>query len=357
MKLTASNLVRAIAQLPPKITINYVHKRTKTKVEVSEICEPEGPIWIRRYPRKGVLSRDDARPEPISTQMLWRLANAFVPGEPRNVERIFGGSYNTRSALEALLVHTPEFYYCYPGRNEVINDIPTVKKGHMHIVWRPDIPHQNGLMIKIETHAVISELPAADVVYDAIVPAPLDDIEEDLGVGIHRRHSQIQVLLYEIGKQLGYRTWIALNDRGIQYRGRPLAEYNGIVSSLDEEAVISAFPNAVRAALRIDCIWFREQTVMPAVLEVEHSTGVRSGLTRMKNLQLKIPAYNNTRWVIAADDAARNDVLVKAHEPQFESLKAKFFPYSAIEELYILCQKRKISGITDDFLDCFMESI
>ncbi len=357
MKLTASNLVRAIAQLPPKAAFNYVHKQTKTKVEVSEVCEPEGPIWIRRFPLKEALSRDDARPEPISIQMLWRLANAFIPGEPINVDRIFGGSYNTRSAVEALLVHTPEFYYCYPGRNEVINDIPKVRPGHKHIVWRPDIPHQNGLMLEIETHAVISELPVADVVYDAIIPAPLEEIEEDLGIDIHRRHSQIQVLLYEIGKQLGYRTWIALNDRGIQYKGRPLAEYNGIVSSLDDEPVISAFPNAARAALRIDCIWFREQTVMPAVIEVEHSTRVRSGLTRMKNLQLKIPAYNNTRWIIAADDTARNDVIVKAREPQFETLKVKFLPYSAIEELYKLCQRRKIYGITDDFLDCFMEPI
>jgi type II restriction enzyme len=358
MRLTASNIVRAIEQLSPRTIFNYVHKQTKTKVEVVEIGGPEGPIWIKRYPRKGVPKREDAAAEPISVQMLWRIANSLRPGNPINVDRIFGGSYNTRSALEALLAHTPEFYYCYPGRNEVINGIPEVKRGHKHLVWRPDLPpHDNGRMFPIETEAVISELPAPDVVYDAILPADPDEVGEYLGVDIHRRHSQIQVLLYEIGKQLGFRTWIAVNDRGIKYKGRPLAEYEGIVSSLENEAVIANFPNATRAAVRVDCIWFQDQTAMPAVIEVEHSTRVTSGLTRMKNLQLKIPSYETTRWVIAADDTARNDVLAKSHEPQFESLKVKFFPYSAIEELYHLCQRRKISGVTDKFLDCFMESL
>lgn len=32
-----------------------------------------------------------------------------------------------------------------------------------------------------------------------------------------------------------------------------------------------------------------------------------------------------------------------------------FFPYSAIEELYALCQRRKIRGVSKEFLDCYME--
>jgi len=32
-----------------------------------------------------------------------------------------------------------------------------------------------------------------------------------------------------------------------------------------------------------------------------------------------------------------------------------YFPYSSVEELYSLCQRRKVKGITEDFLDCFME--
>lgn len=354
-KLTASNIVRAIAQLPRRRAYNYVSNRTKTKVEVADITEPEGPISILRYGTKTVPRREDAEREQMSTQMIWRLANALHPGIPINVERIFGGSYNTRSALEALLAHTPEFYYCYPGRNEIINDVPIVRRGHKHIVWRPDLPHENGVAHEIETNMVVSEMPTLDVVYDAIVPPDIQGAGEALDIEIQRRHSQIQVALYEIGKQLGFRTWIAQNDRGIEYKGRRLGELDGVVVSLDDERVISAFDNAVQAALMIDCIWFRNQRFMPAVIEVEHSTRVRSGLTRMKNLQDRLPSYDTTRWVIAASDEDRNEVLAKCNEPQFRSLNAKFFPYSAIEELYLLCQRRKIKGVSDEFLDCYME--
>ena len=300
-------------------------------------------------------SRADADREPISVQMLWRLANSFQPGAPINFDRVFGGSYNTRSALEALLAHAPDFYYCYPGRNEVINGIPKVKRGHKHLVWRPDLPHENGMSAKIETEVVISELPAPDVIYDAIVPAPGSGSDVDLGVDVQRRHSQIQVLLYEIGKQFGFRTWIANNDRGIRYKGITLGELDGVVVSLEDENVISAFDHAVQAALTIDCIWFKNQRFMPAVIEVEHSTRVTSGLTRMKKLQDRLPPYDNTRWVIAAADEDRKEVLSKTNEPQFRSLNARFFPYSAIEELYLLCQRRKIRGVSDEFLDCYME--
>ena len=42
-----------------------------------------------------------------------RVSNAINPGEPFNIDRILGASYNTRSVLETLIALTPEFYYCY----------------------------------------------------------------------------------------------------------------------------------------------------------------------------------------------------------------------------------------------------
>lgn len=201
---------------------------------------------------------------------------------------------------------------------------------------------------------VISEMPTVDAVYDALI-LPEGGPEEGINIDIQRRHAQIQVALYEIGKQLGFRIWIAQNDKGIKYKGSKLGELEGVVISLDGERVISAFDNAVRAALLIDCIWFRNTRFMPAVIEIEHTTGVRSGLTRMKNLQDTLPRYDDTLWVIAAPDEDRNEVLAKCNELQFQSLNARFFPYSAIEELYLLCQRRKIRGVTEEFLDCYME--
>ncbi|MCG8578274.1 MAG: hypothetical protein MI866_00055, partial [Bacteroidales bacterium] len=113
---------------------------------------------------------------------------------------------------------------------------------------------------------------------------------------------------------------------------------------------------AIKAALLIDCIWFKNGRLMPAVMEIEHSTGVTSGLTRMKNFYDRFPPFP-TRYVIVAPDEDRNKVVQEANKPQFSDLETKFFPYSAVEELYALCQKRKLKGVTEEFLDCYMETI
>jgi type II restriction enzyme len=287
--------------------------------------------------------------------MIWRLANAIKPNQPINVDRILGASYNTRSVLEALLAHSPQFYYCYPGRIESINNKETIKEGHKHLLWNPDNPHENGIAQRIKTDIVISEIPTLEAYYDSLV-LPSDFKTEALDIEIKRRHAQIQIALYFIGKQLGFRTWIAQNDKGILYQNKKLGEFEGIIAKLDDENLIRAHKEAIKAALLIDCIWFKNGRLMPAVMEIEHSTGVTSGLTRMKNFYDRFPPFP-TRYVIVAADEDRQKVIREATKPQFKELDSKFFPYSAVEELYALCQKRKLKGVTEEFLDCYMEPI
>ena len=95
---------------------------------------------------------------------------------------------------------------------------------------------------------------------------------------------------------------------------------------------------------------------MPAVMEVEHSTGVTSGLARMKNFKDRFPPFP-TRYVIVAPDEDRDKVIREANKPQFRDLNTRFFSYSSVEELFALCQKRKLKGVTEEFLDCYMEPI
>ena len=284
--------------------------------------------------------------------MIWRLANAFKIGQPINVERVYGASYNTRSVIESLLAHTPEFYFCYPGRYETIAGRTTVKKGHKHIVWIPDEPHPSGRLLQREVNVIISEAPPIDALYDSIELPTMSN--SDIDPDLQRTHSLIQASLYGIGKQLGFRTWIANNDRGIIFRGIRIAESEGVISNLANERLISAFTEAIRAALLIDCIWFKNGRLMPAVIEVENSTGVTSGLTRMKNLKDNFADFP-TRYVIAAPDEDRDLVVREANKIQFKELKTKFFPYSAVRELYALCERRQIRGVTDELLDCYME--
>jgi len=295
-KLTASNIVAFINQLDKKATYNYLNPRNKGVIEIVEVELPEGPIRIKRWdPSKGETS-SNKKIEPISSELIWRIANAFAPNQPINFDRVLGGSYNTRSVLEALLAHTSQFHFCYPGRIETTGGTPSIKKGHKHLMWTPDNPHKQGVVSQTETDIVISEIPNLDAFYDSLV-LPSSSKSQELDINIQRRHAQIQIALYFIGLQLNYRTWIAQNDKGILYQNKKLGEFEGVILSLKDEKLMTGYEEAARAALLIDCIWFQNGTLMPAVIEVEHSTGVTSGLSRMKNFKDRFPPFPTRSYV------------------------------------------------------------
>ncbi len=343
-KLTAANLVSAIDSLRKDVSYNYVNSSNANTIRIVRVTKPEGPVVIKR----------GSSEISISVRAIWRLADALSTQEPVNIDRVFGGSYNFRSALEALLAHTPEIYWCQLQRIQPSLNKGEIVEGHKHIIWLPDKPHEKGVMREYKTDMVISEVPSNNVVYDAL---SLPYIPPELDIEIKRRHVQIQIALSAIGFQLGFRTWIARNDQGISYGEKRIADLDGIINTIETENLISPYEGAVQAALHIDCIWFKNGRLMPAVMEVEHSTGVKSGLTRMMQLKSLLPPYSNTRWVIVAPDEDRDKVFREANNQIFHDLDAQYFPYSAVEELYSLCLRRKLSNksVNEEFLDCFME--
>jgi type II restriction enzyme len=356
MNVTAADLANWINQLSKRNVYHYINTSNKGQIEIVRVDLPEGPVVIKRYdPSKGE-TPGSAIEETISSSMLWRVANAIQEDSPVNIDRIVGASYNTRAVLETLLAHTPCFYVSYPGRIEIVNSASTVKKGHKHLLWLPNEPHTIGQMLIKDTDRVISEIPSQQAIYESlVVPTALAD-GSGMDIEVKRRHTQIQIALVLIGLQLGFRSWVAQNDKGIVYNSKKLGEMEGVISSLKDERLLSAFPEAIKALLLIDCIWFKNGRLMPAVMEIEHTTGITSGLTRMKNFQDRYPPYP-TRYAIVAPDEDRPLFLREASKAQFSSLTPLFFSFSAVEELYSLCQRRKIRGVTEEFLDCYMERL
>lgn len=330
-KYTAYNLVRAVSLLPRNTNYNYVNPRTPGLIHIENVNLPAGPIQIRRWnPRKGE-NYVGSSVESISSEMIWRVANAVNLGEPINLDRILGGSYNTRSVLETLMALTPEFYYCYPGRIKDIDGHSSIEHGHKHLIWLPDEPHEQGVLTEKQVpNMAISEIPLQSVTYDNLILPDNMAVGGDMNIEVVRRHTQIQIALYLIGLQLGYRTWIAQNDKGIIYKDKPLIEQPGIIPALGTENIISAFPGAEPSARFIDCIWFQNHRFMPAF---------------------------NTRYVIVAPDNDREKVVEEANRQQFLSLDARYFSYSSVEELYYICTHRNLHGVTQEFLDCYMEKV
>jgi type II restriction enzyme len=355
-KITASNLAKAINNLPRNVDYTYINPKTSGKIFIEDVRSPEGPIHIRRWnPNKGE-TKKDAGVESISSEMLWRIANALSEGDPINVDRVFGGSYNTRSVLETLIAHTPEFYYCYPGRIKDVGGVTSIEKGHKHLLWLPNEPHENGRLCERNVEGMaVSEIPMQTITYDAIT-LPDSYVVDDIDIDVARRHIQMQIALYCIGFQLGYSTYIARNDSGVIYQDSPLIQHEGIIKNMNDETMLSGFPNAADSASLIDCIWFQNRHLMPAVMEVEHSTGVISGLDRMNRFRQYAGAIM-TRYVIVAPDEDRDTVIEKINRPEFRDMDARYFPYSSVEELYSICKKRNLKGVTEQFLDCYMEKV
>lgn len=358
-KLSCENLVDAIAALPKSSTYNYINKATHTALKIDNVEKPYGPITIRRWdPSKGE-TLAGASSQTISKEMLFRVANAVTEGMPINIDRVLGASYNTRSALETLICHVPQFYYCYPGRIENKNGVMKIKAGHKHIIWLPSEPHTVGELVekKLE-HLEINEIPTKNVVYNALeLPAHVvPDSVAGLDPQTARMHLLMQMAIYEIGKSLGFSTYIAQNDSGTKYKGAPLIEHPKIVKDLADQPTVASFDGAVNAGKLIDAIWFSKRAI-PAVFEVEHSTGVTSGLTRMLGFRDHLPPYSDMRFIIVADDDLREKVIQEINKPQFADLHAYYLPYSAVNELLSLCQSRKLKGITDGFIDTFLDDV
>jgi type II restriction enzyme len=231
------------------------------------------------------------------------------------------------------------------------------------LVWVPDKPHENG---KISEYEVSNDLVIVEtsrsVIYDAVkIDVDRIDSEEDLDEGSLRRHIQIQVSLYEIGEQLGYRSWIAANDQHHRYRAGTIRDLPMLTKSLADEKVLGSYPEAQRKAELIDLIWFNERTI-PMVVEVEHSTGVTSGLQRMLSFSMAAPALSGMRYVVVAPDDQRDGVFRKATDATFAALRDRlwYFPYSSVEELLDLCRRRGISGGSvnpETFVELFLERI
>jgi type II restriction enzyme len=170
-------------------------------------------------------------------------------------------------------------------------------------------------------------------------------------------HTQMQVALVRIGGALNFHTWIAKNDRSIPVGDTTLGSMQGVIQSLDTVNIL--FENeSKKIASWIDCIWFSEDYKhIPAVIEVEHSTGVTSGLTRMLQFREIIPALQMNCAIVAPNEL-RNKVVSEANSALFRSMDARYVPYSTVRVLYGLIKTYNLSNVVQrSFIEPFMERV
>ena len=70
-----------------------------------------------------------------------------------------------------------------------------------------------------------------------------------------------------------------------------------------------------------------------------------------------LPPYQAMRFVIIAPDDLRDKVVREVNKPEFNDLKAFYMPYSSVSELLGLCQERKLKGVSEAFIETFLEDV
>lgn len=146
-----------------------------------------------------------------------------------------------------------------------------------------------------------------------------------------RTHTDIQGLLRDLGKELGYEVWVASNDRRRAYLNGQLAD--GCVTALP--ACIENAPGADAIRL-IDILWLdKERTKVMAAFEVEHTTSIYSGIVRMLDLALGSDLQATEGLFLVAPDSREEDVRAQLARPAFSrvaDMKVRFLSYGELEK-------------------------
>jgi hypothetical protein len=152
-------------------------------------------------------------------------------------------------------------------------------------------------------------------------------------------HSTAQGMLLTLGRVYGYETFAPANDRtSRKFQGKALANLS-TVTDCDE----FCGKNSVDRVRQIDAMWLTEDNdgVYPVyAFEVEHTTGVRSGMDRLVELPER---YSANLFVIAPgeEEKSRFERLVKQN--RFRRFRSRMFfrDYAQLDSLYNLSVKQE----------------
>lgn len=140
--------------------------------------------------------------------------------------------------------------------------------------------------------------------------------EVDLDVREENLHSRMQAHLLKIGRALGYRVWVARNDRS-----RPNCHGGTLGEGTEKDLSGLSLPADVLGTVElIDVLWLSQDSVACA-FEVEKSTSIYSGILRLQDLSLTLQGHPHL-YLVAPDDRER-EVEAQLKRPSFQGLQNK----------------------------------
>lgn len=136
MKITVKHILELLDSLEKGMAYDYV-SRTSSKVILDSVDFSAQEVIARKV----TSDNPEEKRTKFTTRLFEILEKGVVENKPFSIDVIFNNSGSNRSALEALLVRTAEFYSCMVGRNK-------------HLVWIPSNPHTIGEAVSLEENQI-----------------------------------------------------------------------------------------------------------------------------------------------------------------------------------------------------------
>jgi hypothetical protein len=168
-----------------------------------------------------------------------------------------------------------------------------------------------------------------------------------------RESIQIQSLLAAVGERMGFSVWIPRGDRQAVLRNwRPQP------GTLLESLPLGYEPATMKTIEQIDVLWVRHRTIMRA-FEIEHSTPVFSGISRLADLMALQPNLA-VKLHIVAPMRRRDKVFQQMTRPAFSFYEKGPFTacctFLAYDVLRVLSKERHLADLRDSVLDKIAEA-
>lgn len=185
----------------------------------------------------------------------------------------------------------------------------------------------------VRQYTIFQPIPPNRSGFYRLVEQPTIDAEpETLGKKSPVDHSTAQGMLLTLGRMFGYETFAPATDRTSRsFQGKPLADFSTIT-----DCVEFCGRNSLARVRQIDAMWLAEDNdgVFPVyAFEVEHTTGVRTGMDRL----VELPERYAVRLFVVApgkDERLRFDGLIKLNKFRKFRERLRFRDYNELDTLY-----------------------
>lgn len=146
--------------------------------------------------------------------------------------------------------------------------------------------------------------------------------------GDSKGHVDIQELLRDLGRGLGFDVWIASNDKKRSCSSGRLGD--GCLDTLSDISGNEDFQSSVAL---IDVLWINNEKKIVAAFEVEHSTSIYSGVLRLLDLAHSEGGKHLNDVYLVAPDKREQEVQDQVQRPAFRKMNGlivRYLPYSEL---------------------------